>query len=813
MKKKHLFSAVALAAVFAGCSQDELFNESNFQGEDNRPTVEAPVITLGSDTRMSTSNSYAGVAWENGDGFGAMLMDTYNSQGKTWSEMFPIESYVSSNILYKTEDGVNFRAEASLKQGNYLFYAPFNEDNFKREPLAVKLPTVQNVVPSTTDAPSNTAIKEFYEAKTYPVFVAYDSIWNTPKTNLALSMKHIYALPKITLKLGKVRLANKTSDETSIAIDAIKFTNKGTNKIVTAGTINNEHLVAYIGKGADGKIVWDDQKFETAATGDIVDKANAANGGEEAVEVKFDPALTITGDKDGEFFMVLPGAAYTRNDLAIEVYTTINGESYVLATNSTDATSAKTIQPARDVRLLPGLPYAADEYNADGSMKESKGTSATYTVEGGFILAETAAASGYTEIKSYSGLINFIENVAYRGEPLIEMTKAEAEAIMENNGNVAPDPKKYFVITVDDNSPIELDDAFVTAFKNSCVIAGGNASIAFKPNSSKVTLGDITYSTDEQILFNAGGVAYNISSKEIEHTLATINETSKTYVTGNVVVEGEAAPAFGVLYVNKDASVTLSADLKVGGKGFTRVDNYGGTITSNTKDAVLKIQNFAGEAVINETLYTGSQLYNGTDNADDAEATMNLNADVTVNSNNASGTAIVTSATVKFETNNGLVVAGDDVAKITVSAGAGSVDNTNNGKITNTANQTVYATINGSEGAAGFSAYDNLSELTKIVLTGRLNVTAAAADDVNELFATGALQKVKVIDFNAGSSLVLAGGVDLDWSSIDEININANVKWSGRAENSSTVTVKTGAIQRAAGAQFTSEDITISEIS
>lgn len=810
MKKKHFFSAVALAAVFAGCSQDELISESNFQEADNRPTVEAPVITLGADTRMTTEGSYAKVEWEQGDGFGAMLMDTYVPEQKKWEDLFPIQDYVSSNVLYKTEDGKAFTAEASLKQGNYLFYAPFNAENFKREPLAVKLPLVQNVVPSTTEAPSNTAITEFYKAKTYPVFVAYDSIWNTPKTNLALNMKHIYALPKITLKLGKVQLLDENGDlkvdsktkkaiyETSIKVDSIKFTNAN-KKIVTAGTIKNKDIVAKIGKDKDGNVAWNKAKWENAATADIV-KADA-KGADGEVVVKFSPALTISATKGGEFFMVLPGAEYKQADLAVEVYTTIDGKAYVSAASSL-ASEVATIKPFKDMRLLPGLPYSADEYNADGTMKNTKGTSATYTVAGGFIPAETAI-SGYTEIKNYAELVNFIKNVAYRGEPLIEMTKTEAEAIVAKG--MTPDPKKYFVITVEDEkTPIELDDNFVTEFKNACVIVNGDASIAFKPSSKQVTLGDITYSTDEPIMFNAGDVEYvkaveGGTPAHIQHTEAAIDHTTPTFVTGNVTLKGTKKPAFGVLEVAKDASVKLSEDLKVATAYLTRVDNKGGTITSETTVSKVKIQNMIGEANINKAPATGSIFNNGpatdpvaNDNVD-YYATMNINADVTVASNSQWGKANVTGASVTFNTNDGLVVAGDNVANITITAGTGSVDNTENGKITNTVTQTVFATVAGSTGADGFKQYDALSGLTKVVLTGAWKVNDGDANKaVAALFGTNkALEKVMEIDFNAGSSLYVGSDdgaeLKLDLSKVTTININADVKWSGRAESVSKV--------------------------
>lgn len=802
MKKRHLFSAMALAAVFAGCSQEELISENNFQDAVDRPEVEAPVITLGTDTRMTTGNSYAKVTWEEGDGFGAMLMDSYDPSKTDWTNRFPIQTYVSSNILYKTEDGKSFFADASLKQGNYLFYAPFNKENFKREPLAVKLPLVQNVVPSA-DAPSNTAITEFYESGTSPVFVAYDSIWNTPKTELALSMKHIYALPKITLKLGQVQLLDENGKlkadkdgnpiyETSIAIDAIKFTNT-TKKIVTAGTIKNQDLINNIGKNEKGEVAWDKAKYENAATADIV----KATQDDKAVWVKFNPALTITSTKNGEFFMVLPGAEYKQADLAVEVYTTINDKAYVSAASSTEK-NVGTIKPAKNVRLLPGLPYSADEYNADGTMKESKGTSATYTVEGGFIPAETAI-SGYTEIKSYDELINFIQNVAYRGEPLIEMTKDEAEAIMEKN--VIPDPKKYFVITVDEKTPIELDDNFVTVFKNSCVITGMDGAIVFKPNSKRVTLGNITYSTNDPIRFNAGEVEY--INEEVKYTeVENPGVKHAVYATGTVIMKGNAERKFGVLTVLEGAEATLPADYESG----IRVDNMGGKVTSATDKAVVILRNLMGEAEVTKlgrgsvTSYTNG-LANDPNPNDDVKyyATMNvIGANVTVSNTKYGKVNVSGNATVTFAQNDGLVVAGDQIAKIVVTEGSGEVDNTANGKVTDngtTNKQTVFATISGSNGAAGFAGYDKMSGLTKIVLTGAWNVGSSdASAAIAALFGSDqALEDVNTIDFNAGSSLYLGSGVTLDLSKVTRININADVNWTGRSAtgtNASTVELK-----------------------
>lgn len=787
MKKKHLFSAVALAAVFAGCSQDELISESNKQSIGDRPMVEAPTITLGANTRMTTSNNFAGVTWQAGDGFGACVMDEYDKSKADWAQ-FVIKDYISSNVLYQTTDGKTFTADASLCQGNYLFYAPFNEANYKRGPLEVQLPTEQIVVPNADGTPSNTAIKNFYEAKKYPVFIAYDSIWKSPKTELSLHMKHIYSLPHITLKLGQVQLLDAQGVlkvdangqpvyETSITVDSIKFTNS-TSSIVTAGTIKNSDVIANIAKDAKGNVAWDVNQYETAKTADIVAPVTT----NKPVWVKFNPAITITTGQNGKFLMVLPGASYAQADLAVEVYTTINNEAYVLA-NSSTATAAKTITPARNLILLPGLPYSADEYNKDGSMKDTKGTSATYTVDGGFIPAKSAIASGYTQIKNYDELTSYVQKVAYRGEALIEITKAMAEAYMANNNGQAPDPRKYFVITTTDKAPIALDDAFLEEFDNACVIEGKNASISFRPNSKLVTLGDITFNDAKTpVLFDAGTLANNGV-----YTKVTLSNSDVTYVSGNTILTGAgtAFTKFGNLTVNKGATLTIDKDFATVG---ATVINNGGAITNASTAMQLTLTNTEGEAILNV-----SPVYNaGTKSTITNGGTLTINTNIDATNvdltNNTDAKAIVNRATVVFATNDGLVEVKHSAANVTVAAGSGEVDNTIGGKITNTASQTIFATFGAMTNADELKKYDALTKLTALNLTGEWTIDSNT--EIESILATSAaLETVEVINFNAGSSMTLGNvTLDLTGKAITDININADVEWVGRSAATSIVT-------------------------
>lgn len=786
MKTKHLFASAVMAAVLAGCSQDEpiVMNNDNL-GE--RPMVEAPSLTIGGvESRMTaeevTAAGFANVKWEAGDGFGAAVMDSYVAGGETWDKMFPIQNYISSNVLFKTEDGKNFYADASMPMGNHLFYAPFNLTNISRAPLATQLPLEQIVVPTTNGMPSNSAIAAFFEDETSPVFVAYDKVTDEPKTSLDLEMRHIYSLPLVTLELGNVQLLDEEGNlkqieveedkfedvyEESITIDAIKFVQNNDNKkIVTKGYVDNAAIKNLLAKTNDG-VVWDAVQYETAATEDILNVAEETetSSSYETITVTFEGGLELTKAKDGKFFMVLPGADYTKEQLAVYVYATINGESYVSADKSTDEEAA-AIKPFRAARLLPGQPYPAHEYDANGNKKPTAGTSMTYTVKGGFIPTETVdvETTGYVDIKTYDELVAYVEKVAYRGEILTQITKDEAIKRIEKNGEggyPTYDKKSQFVITATEAAPIKLDNEFVEAFMNSCVISGGNAKINFLSNKNLV-LGDMEWTAEATELISFG---------------------SKAYAYGDVTLK--TAPAATVELLST-AELTLDAAME---SPVTVINAENGIVNLNSVKAH-SIWNDYG--TLNVNVSSAASIWNGetsvaADNTD--EGVLNIAANVeTLGTiwNRLTGTATIDDAIVSIK-NDGLVTMAAKAANLTIVAaegtylGKGTVDNTIGAKITNNAENTVYATVS----SLNLSAYDKHTALNKLVLNGVLYTD-------NKSGYHWINNNIKTIDFVAGSGINYASqaGYELDLSEVETINILANVTWRGRDFASSSVTAQ-----------------------
>ena len=782
MKTKHLFASAVMAAVLAGCSQEELTGLKNDNLGD-RPMVEAPALTIGGvESRMTAEEvsaaGFANVEWEAGDGFGAAVMDIYDSSKEEWEDRFKIVDYINSNVLFKTEDGRNFYADASMPQGNHLFYAPFNVNNISREPLATQLPLEQVVVPTTNGMPSNSAIAAFYEDKTSPVFVAYDIVDDTPKTTLDLEMRHIYSLPLVTLELGNVRLLNEDGElkhdgtkdknavyEDNITINAIKFVQNRDNndqKIVTKGYIKNVEVSELLKKTENG-VVWDAKKYEDAETGNIVNVAKTTETvyPYETITVSFEGGLELTKANAGKFFMVLPGAKYTTDKLAVYVFATINGENYVSATTSLNGV-AKTIAPARAARLLPGLPYAADEYNADGTKKETAGSSMTYTIAGGFIPAVDVETTGYVNIKTYADLENYIEDMAYRGEVLQQLTKADAISKIETKGiGIGAgqyDPKKHFVITASEEAPIMLDNDFIATFRNSCVITGKTAKINFLANQKNLVLGDIELTAADAALFTFSGTVW---------------------AGGNVILK--AAPATNVKLLST-AEVTLHKDMT----NTVVVENAENGIVNLNSAKGHTINNYYGE--LNVNAITAAQIVNGwTADNEDIEnyiATMTIadEAEVFGAKNNLTGVVEINDAIVAMTENNGKIEMTDASAKLNVTVGNGEVNNTIGAKVSASTNA-VYAYVSTFNLA---SRYDALTGLNKLVVNG------VVTSDTYVLNTT-----INTIDFIEGSGIDFSEkpSADLNLLAPSVINIKADITWEGRDVTKSTLKVQAGAIK------------------
>lgn len=431
MKKKTLFSLALASILMVGCQQDEFvsMNEDTSVNLGNRPELGQVSLNWGIPTTrmaLNTMNNYSFV-WEEDDRLGAAIVDqleadvlngtekvkgnadfngedystlewTYqeyvtdatkdftNKAGKKVkvtaketgidvSEFYTVVDYLSSNYPYVRNAEGAWTTQANLVEGNYVFYAPYNQAHLTRQPIVVTLPMEQDCTEESK------ALKDFYKG-TDPVALGVDFL-SAPDNKEdviypSVKMANIFAYPQITIKndfngyLFKGDAADGGQFYSSAAAGKYTMKLKKVEIYTTTATAPLNYKRALAAETFKTQVAngWDNDvnKFTTGETSRILDAASSysvenypaypadqaaakadagyatqyAEGGNDLIsdyEVKH-----ITCDlggkelKNGEeykFFAIMPAEDYGK-ELFAKVYVEIDGESYIILTSATD---------------------------------------------------------------------------------------------------------------------------------------------------------------------------------------------------------------------------------------------------------------------------------------------------------------------------------------------------------------------------------------------------------------------------------------------------------------------------------------------
>lgn len=150
-KKIYFGSAVAMLAMLASCSQDELSlvaEKPASNGLVGRKEVGIVTFVNESETRFDYMKEFA----EKGDELGVYLMNSYNPEAwdntndydprnnSHWWEMYSLTNYVSSAYSYTYEgDGRWTNSKAVLMEGNYFITFPHSKEASSRRGLWYQL--------------------------------------------------------------------------------------------------------------------------------------------------------------------------------------------------------------------------------------------------------------------------------------------------------------------------------------------------------------------------------------------------------------------------------------------------------------------------------------------------------------------------------------------------------------------------------------------------------------------------------------------------------------------------------------------------
>ena len=200
MRTKHLLYTMALAGIFAACTQDEFETVNGADALTGRKSIGQVTFTEAPSTRWAVE-SWDKIAPEADDAFSLMLVDNPRT-GLDGMHLYPIDNYeliekAQTNYIFKK--GANgWSNEAELVEGNYLYVAPAQEGKLDRNTVEINLPTEQNLsLGADGKIDPLSAIKDFV-AKGYPFYIGHRFLSEGGSVSLP-NMQSIFAYPEITI--------------------------------------------------------------------------------------------------------------------------------------------------------------------------------------------------------------------------------------------------------------------------------------------------------------------------------------------------------------------------------------------------------------------------------------------------------------------------------------------------------------------------------------------------------------------------------------------------------------------------------------
>ena len=811
MKAKILLTGLVAPLMFAACTSEEIVPQQEAGKVDlsNRPTLGKVTLNFGAQTRATLDKdvNFSQILFEQGvDGFGARIIDAPTNGSNKVNPWFNygIQTYASSNYKYVNAGGTSWETEALMVEGHYMFYTPYNENALYRDALKLVYPKNQKVNPASEEVSETganlDAIKAFYEGEsTAIVGYAFLSAANQDAV-VSPTLQHIYAYPQITL-VNKHTWNHDNNGETpnvgrAITIKKLEITAPG---LYANGSINHQGLVDNLrsaiaklerndGRGNDAVPAGDwsqnNGKFiKEARTADIA-TFTAGNGEANTIVVEFEDGLTLDPNEAFKFHVVLPARDYAAGDIKIKpILVGDNNVDMQFAGNQGKFGNAAAIDYA------PGKRYPEQEYNFNGSsysVKATAGSLATYNLSGD----QTPLVKVEEAIKDLTDFGAFLNTIKDNSSTLVEV--ASVEDIQNENQFALAQSNGWARLAV---TPAMRDSLNI-------YLANGKVKFISKMNvSGDVNLDNkIEFDNDVNIngnlTINGASIDGNltISGGNVEvKALSDVNATTIT-TSGKVTIHKDFTPAMGNITV-KNGELLINRENYIDADSNVTVDRQTNDLNETTTTGTLTIG--ADNSAANVTLNYGKIIVNSGktfSNADamawaagttiDNNGTISAAAATTVPANstynhkenavftgtlNNNGT-INNNSILAVNTNNGTIKAEVMASRTTVTDGTGQINNDKLAYVSAPATNTVFYTFTSAVGNAEIEAFDAKKyNINKLIFT--------KAVTFNKQFTNAkTMDGVKTIDFNSGSSLYMDALVG---TSVTNININANVKFSG----------------------------------
>ena len=317
MKTKHLLTALALPAIFAACTADDIVTEGASQAQRVALNENFKLNFGGVESRLSAGKPGEAFKFdfEEGDLVGGAIIDQYTpSDNGILEDDYTVVDYVSANQPFKF-DGSNWTIEHTMVEGKYLFYYPYNEANNSRGAAKYSVPVLQDLSDKTTGKFNPKAAIEKYSMAVGYQFLSKDNL------SASVELIPIFSYARLVMKLDNSYPGGE--------IDKVVLASNDNNEFIVNGQIGNKTLEGYYDlKKTSEEFDWADYDETTdfafnKTTSNIYD--NKLDRTSPVIVGKVPAGTSMTKDAQNnhsfETYLVVP-AQEGLKDLTVYLYTT-----------------------------------------------------------------------------------------------------------------------------------------------------------------------------------------------------------------------------------------------------------------------------------------------------------------------------------------------------------------------------------------------------------------------------------------------------------------------------------------------------------
>ena len=307
MKTKHFLWALALPAVMAACTNEDLVVSQPQENPalDNRPMAGKVKVDFGVGEVMTRLDE--NFNFELGDEIGATLMDEYKADGANGDQIWGVSdkrydfvNYIQTNYRYtNTENG--WENSNLLCAGNYFFYYPYTATLNTRTAFEKYLNPNQELTANTSAG----GHKLVNDNQMYVGYQLVEGATEGSTSVLNVTMQPVFAFPLFTLMCTD-------SEPVTIQKIALQLQDKSHNLPLVA-TVQPETNATNAGKVVNGVTYIDYSQDPTLAVSMSEGPAKLdkqAVTGTRQIQVTFPEGTTTKNGQKVQTYMVIPAGKY-----------------------------------------------------------------------------------------------------------------------------------------------------------------------------------------------------------------------------------------------------------------------------------------------------------------------------------------------------------------------------------------------------------------------------------------------------------------------------------------------------------------------